>query len=178
MKDNQIMWVPNGLIQFTQFMSRQGMQTFRGTSCKRNVMISTFCRKFVYKHKASKFVCKSWYFRDWKEINIVIKVKMFVFQLFNDIQSVKWFHNGVILDELYMAPTAAVSKENVLLFFFIANLMSKCKASFLPSFLKTSAPTVSENSSLPTAAIVFIVIGAYIVVFTVGVLIRQCLLVY
>jgi hypothetical protein len=44
--------------------------------------------------------------------------------------------------------------------------------------LKTSAPTVNENSSLPTAAIVFIVIGAYIVIFTVGVLIRQCLLVY
>lgn len=42
-------------------------------------------------------------------------------------------------------------------------------------FLKTEPPSVDEDSSLSTAAIVFIAIGAYIVVFVIAVLIRQCL---
>ncbi|XP_028400401.1 uncharacterized protein LOC114523619 [Dendronephthya gigantea] len=40
----------------------------------------------------------------------------------------------------------------------------------------TLPPTVDEDDSLPTAGIIFIAIGAYIVIFTLGILIRQCLL--
>ena len=55
--------------------------------------------------------------------------------------------------------------------------MYKVKSHIYAIFLKTVPPTVDETSSLPTAAIVFIAIGAYVVIFTIGVLIRQCLLV-
>ena len=42
-------------------------------------------------------------------------------------------------------------------------------------YLKTVPPETDEDTSLPTAAIVFIAVAAYMVVFIIAVLIRRCL---